>query len=185
MSASVLDERVEVHPLLSERWSPRSFHQSHEISRRSLLSLLEAARWTPSANNSQPWRFLVAKRGDEQFETIVGHLSGSNKLWAQHASALIVALAVNADGNSYATYDLGQAVAHLSIQAQAIGYHAHQMGGFDREGLRETFSLSAELSPVVIVAVGKVADPNLLPPHLKEREVQSRSRLSLDDLFAD
>ena len=54
---------VPVHPLLARRWSPRGLDADHELDQRSVLALLEAARWAPSANNSQPWRFLVAHRG--------------------------------------------------------------------------------------------------------------------------
>src|SRR5256885_9086501 len=51
---------VPVHPLLAERWSPRGFDQAHELADDRLTALLEAARWAPSAANSQPWRFPVA-----------------------------------------------------------------------------------------------------------------------------
>ena len=54
---------VPVHPLLAERWSPRGFDQGHELGDAALTALLEAARWAPSAQNSQPWRFLVTRRG--------------------------------------------------------------------------------------------------------------------------
>ena len=53
---------VAVHPLLAERWSPRGFDRAHEIGDEALAALLEAARWAPSAGNSQPWRFLVTRR---------------------------------------------------------------------------------------------------------------------------
>src|SRR5205823_13025534 len=46
---------VPVHPLLAERWSPRGFDQAHELADDRLTALLEAARWAPSAANSQPW----------------------------------------------------------------------------------------------------------------------------------
>src|SRR5436190_1249304 len=55
---------VSVHPLLAERWSPRGFDRAHEIGDEALAALLEAARWAPSAGNSQPWRFLVTRRGE-------------------------------------------------------------------------------------------------------------------------
>src|SRR3954466_13893629 len=58
---------VPVHPLLAQRWSPRGLDIAHELDQRSVLALVEAARWAPSANNSQPWRFLVGHRGGEAF----------------------------------------------------------------------------------------------------------------------
>ena len=56
---------VPVHPLLAERWSPRGFDRDLLVSDEDVTALLEAARWAPSAGNSQPWRFLVARRGEQ------------------------------------------------------------------------------------------------------------------------
>ena len=53
-------------PLFLERWSPRAFDGS-EVPDSDLMTMFEAARWAPSAFNSQPWRFLYAKRGDEHW----------------------------------------------------------------------------------------------------------------------
>src|SRR6476659_10007934 len=47
-----------LHPLLAQRWSPTMFDESHEAQAVEVESLLEAARWAPSAGNSQPWAFL-------------------------------------------------------------------------------------------------------------------------------
>jgi nitroreductase len=184
MSTSVLDEQVELHPLLSERWSPRSFHPTHEISDASVASLLEAARWAPSAANTQPWRFIVAKRGTEAFEKVVAALAEGNSSWARSASLLIVTLSTSeVKMDRWAAYDVGQAAAHLSVQAHAIGYHAHQMGGFDPQALRESFSLAETLTPQTVIAIGEAAEAELLPEGLRERELLPRTRLSLDELI--
>lgn len=53
-----------LHPLLAGRWSPTSFDTSYEVPDEHVEVLLEAARWAPSAGNSQPWAFIVARRGD-------------------------------------------------------------------------------------------------------------------------
>ncbi|MGH9704318.1 MAG: nitroreductase family protein, partial [Candidatus Acidiferrales bacterium] len=47
-----------IHELLSQRWSPRAFCD-RPVEPEKLLSLLEAARWAPSSNNEQPWRFIL------------------------------------------------------------------------------------------------------------------------------
>ena len=44
----------EIHKLLKERWSPRSFSDM-PISDNDVHTLLEAGRWAPSSNNIQPW----------------------------------------------------------------------------------------------------------------------------------
>ena len=66
-----------IHPVLAERWSPRSFEHGAEISQSDITAVLEAARWAPSANNLQPWKFIVAIHGDDRFEAISNSLAGS------------------------------------------------------------------------------------------------------------
>ncbi|TFD62288.1 hypothetical protein E3T43_00050 [Cryobacterium sp. Hh7] len=44
--------------------------------------------------------------------------------------------------NPWARYDIGQAVAHLSIPAQHDGLHTHQMGRFD-DAARQRLARSA------------------------------------------
>ena len=140
---------VPVHPLLAERWSPRGFDQAHEIGDDSLTALLEAARWAPSAQNIQPWRFLVTRRGDEAHGRLFTALAPGNQAWAGAAGALILVAArtVGDDGQPqpWALYDTGQAVAALVTQAQADGLAVHQMGGFDPAAVRAGFAQPARL----------------------------------------
>ena len=171
---------------LVERWSPRAYDPAAELSDGDVRTLLEAARWAPSANNVQPWRFIVARRGTESFTTIHDALMGFNQAWADSAAALIVNIAEVADEagtpRPWAKYDLGQAVAHLSVQAQHDGLHTHQMGGFDAARLAAAFGMSESLEVVSITAVGKVGDASALPEPLREREAAPRSRKPLDEL---
>ena len=171
---------------LVERWSPRAYDPAAELSDDAVRTLLEAARWAPSANNVQPWRFIVARRGTAAFTTIHDALMGFNQAWADSAAALVVNIAEVVDDagapRPWAKYDLGQAVAHMSVQAQHDGLHTHQMGGFDAARLAEAFGLRAGLEVVSITAVGKVGDASALPEPLREREVAPRSRKPLDEL---
>ena len=179
--------QVPLHPLLAERWSPRGFDRRHEVSDAELTALLEAARWAPSANNVQPWRFLVARRGSADFGTLVELLAPGNQVWAQHASALIAVVAETRDENgnprSHALYDTGQAVAQLVAQAQAEGLVTHQMGGFDADATRTAFALSDELTPVVVIAVGAHDADADLPEPFAARETAPRTRRPLDELL--
>ena len=173
-------------PALAERWSPRAFGTAAVIDETKLTAALEAARWSPSANNSQPWRFIVARRGTPEFDSIAANLMGFNQAWAGAASVLIVAVAevVDAEGaeRRWATYDVGQAVAHLTIQAHHDGLHTHQMGGFQADGLREAFGLEERFVPVSVTALGTVGDADALPEPLRERELAPRVRRPLDEV---
>ena len=177
------DTSAPLLPALAERWSPRAFDPVAPIDEAKLTAALEAARWSPSANNSQPWRFIVARRGSAAFDAIVGELMGFNQTWAGAASVLIVAVAevIDAEGNErrWATYDVGQAVAHLSVQAHHDGLHTHQMGGFDAAGLRAAFDIEDRFAPVSVIALGTLGDVDALPEPLRERELAPRTRLPL------
>ena len=174
------------HPLRA-RWSPRAFDADVQLTEQHVTTLLEAARWAPSASNTQPWRFAVAHRGTKAFDAVHATLIGFNQAWADSASVLVVAAVerVDVDGNprTWAQYDLGQAVAHLTIQAQHDGLHTHQIGGFDRGALRQVLSLPDEVEPVTVVAVGVPLAPADVPEHLREREFAPRSRRPLADLI--
>ncbi|MFJ6000746.1 nitroreductase family protein [Arthrobacter sp. NPDC092385] len=176
-------------PIISElarRWSPRSFDPEATIADAQLDALLEAARWAPSASNNQPRRFIVARRGTHAFDTIVSALVGFNAAWAHTASALIIGIAetssVEGDVRPYAQYDLGQAVAHLTIQAEAEGLATHQMAGVEWEKLVAAFDLPENMVPMTVTAVGTVAEADRLPEALAERETAPRTRLPLAEL---
>jgi nitroreductase len=177
-----------VHPLLAERWSPRSFDASHEVTDEQLGALLEAARWAASAFNGQPWRFFVGRRGDETFKAIHDALIGFNQNWAGNASVLVVAVAAErgADGAELPTaaYETGLAVAQLTVQAHAEGLHAHQMSGFLADRLVASFGIPEGFRPLAVIAVGGLADAALLPDEtLRARETAARERRPLAETF--
>lgn len=184
MSNTILDRAAQTeHPVLdvlAERWSPRAYDAETPIDEAKLASALEAARWSPSAANSQPWRFIVARRGSAAHHGIHSTLMGLNQAWAGDAGVLIVAIAEVADVNgapiSHAIYDLGQAVAHLSVQAHHDGLHVHQMSGFVADQLRDTFGLDERFVPMTVLALGDLGDAAQLPEPLREREVAPRTR---------
>ncbi|MFW0790842.1 nitroreductase family protein [Gordonia sp. CPCC 205333] len=169
-----------LHPLLAARLSPYRFDATHSLDDVALTSLLDAARWAPSAGNSQPWGFLPTRRGDDAHERVVAHLAPSSMAWAVDASALIVTAArlwVD-DGIAYsefADYDLGQAVAHLTIQAQALGLSCHQFRGFDLEGLTDELKPGYGWAIRSIIAVGVAADVGSL----------ARQRRSVGDVTSE
>jgi nitroreductase len=178
---------VPVHPLLAERWSPRGFDRDHELGDDGLTALLEAARWAPSAMNSQPWRFVVARRGERAHDRLFAALAPGNQAWAGAASALVLVVARTADGDGrpqpWALYDTGQAVAALVTQAQADGLAIHQMGGFDTAAVRAEFGLADGLTPVVVLAIGRRDEAADLPEPLAIRENAPRTRRPISDLL--
>jgi nitroreductase len=176
-----------LHPLLADRWSPRAFDPTARLTGQQVGALLEAARWAPSAANSQPWRFLLAPRGSADFDRIFATLAPGNQAWAGAASALVVVAAATVDDSGtpapWALYDTGQAVAHLSTQASHEGLSVHQMGGFDPAAVAQVFELDAALTPIVVLAIGNRSDVAGLPEPLAARETAPRTRLPLEHLM--
>lgn len=177
---------AELHPIILERWSTRSFDPTHTISKDDIVTLLEAARWSASANNMQPWKFAVAYRGDELFEKFNTTLAGFNKEWIPNASALIAVMfeKTNEKGEvrASAPFDTGLAVGQLVLQAQAIGLFTHQVGGFDKEAVLSLLGNPENLQPVVLIAVGKHAPEADLSEELKNREAAARVRKDLSEI---
>lgn len=177
---------VPIADILANRWSPRGFDTAAVITEAEVLALLEAARWTPSASNHQPWRFIVGIRGTEDFDRVYGCLGGGNLAWASRASALLVVVAqvLDSEGNPrlWAEYDAGQAAASISVQAESLGLSVHQMGGFDRQQVAERFGLDDALRPMAVMAIGTFDPQADLPEPFATREAAPRKRLALDDL---
>ena len=179
----------QIHDLLKSRWSPRAFsEQPVEIEK--LLSLFEAARWAPSAGNMQPWAFIITtQQSPEPFSKLLDALSEKNRSWAKNAPVLVLAVVHSerepGQPNAWATYDLGQAVAHISMQASALGLYLHQMAGFDREEAARVFELPTGYEPMTVFTVGYPGDPASLPDDLRERELATRIRKPLSEIAFD
>lgn len=171
----------DIHPVFLERWSPRAF-TGEAMPQEDLLRLFEAARWTPSASNRQPWRFVYAHRGTEAFEAILATLDDGNRRWTPNASVLVVIVSKThnrtASGEIRPAYthafDTGAAWSALALQATFSGYHVHAMAGIDRDkamaaaGVPEGYRVEAGL------AIGKIAPRETLPDDLQAREVPSQ-----------
>jgi nitroreductase len=175
-----------------KRWSPRAF-TAEPISEATLLSFLEAARWAPSAYNSQPWRFLYARRDTPNWERYLGLLNEFNRSWAQHASALVIVMSKTtfaAPGASeetpalWHTFDTGSAWGHLALQASLSGWHTHGMAGFDQELTRKELKIPEGYALHAAVAIGKLGDKASLAEALQAREVPSPRR-PLSELASD
>ena len=174
-----------IDPIFLERWSPRAFDES-EMPEADLLTLFEAARWAPSAFNSQPWRFLYARRDDGNWERFLDLLIPFNRSWAQSASVLIYFLSDTLPFTDKATgepatshthsYDTGAAWVSLALQATRMGYQAHGMSGVDFDRVRETLGVPERYRVEAAAVVGRIGDAATLPEKLRAREVPSGRR---------
>ena len=176
-----------LHPLLAARWSPTEFDPSAVVSPAEVESLLEAARWAPSAGNSQPWAFIVTRRGEPDHERLVRYLTKSSARWASTAGVLIANLShrfvedTDWEYSEFSLYDLGQAVAHMSFQAQSLGLHMRQFRAFNREGLNAEFEVPSHWEVTTMSAVGRIPVTGDRPDE-EEPAATDRRRHSTTDI---
>jgi nitroreductase len=175
---------------MRSRWSPSVFDAEHRLGGDQIETLLHAAQWAPSYGNTQPWGFVVAERGSPSHAVLTRHLSRGNSRWVPRASVVFLAatqVAADPTGNelkgaAYACYDLGQAAAHLTLQARSMGLHAHQFGGFDREAVAADLGVPAWFRVMSGIAVGVRGNPDEVPERDREREHRVRRRRPLDEI---
>nr|WP_246336842.1 nitroreductase family protein [Flexivirga oryzae] len=149
---------------MANRFSPVSFDPVAVVTPAQLGTLIDAVRKAPSAGNSQPWSFIVARRDDAIHRRLVKHLARSSARWAPDASLLVVNLArvlvdetCDWEYSEFARYDLGQAVAHMTIQGLSIGLDAHQFRAFDRAGIAREFDVPPHWEVTTTTAFGVAA----------------------------
>jgi nitroreductase len=172
---------------MRSRWSTSVFDDQHQLSDDDLETLLHAAQWAPSWGNLQPWAFVVARRGGPAHQALLPHLRPGNARWVPRASVVLITAAQVAPdpegdgfkGEAHACYDLGQAAAHLTLQASAMGLHAHQFAGFDREGVAAALGVPEWFRVMSGIAIGRRGDPADVPERDREREQRPRVRKEL------
>ena len=160
-----------------ERWSPRAFLPD-PIEQDDINTLFDAARWSPSCFNEQPWRFVYAQQPNdlENFRTA---LMESNQVWANQAPLLVFAFSKktfthNDKPNRWADFDTGAAWMALSLQANKLGLYTHGMGGFDPDKAYTVTGMNPdEYNVICAIAIGKRGDSSTLPEGLSEGEIPS------------
>ena len=178
-----------LHPLLARRWSPTMFDASSVATPAEVESLLEAARWAPSAGNAQPWAFLPARRGDAVHARLLRHLAPSSARWAPTASVLVVNLChryvegTDWDFSEFSLYDLGQAVAHMTVQAQSLGLFARQFRAFDQAGIVAEFDVPDHWQVTSMSAFGRLPATAASPAFIGTMGAEpSRQRRSMSEI---
>jgi nitroreductase len=179
-----------IHDLLSTRWSPYAFDSNRDVSPDDLNALFEAARWSMSSYNAQPWRYIVGVRGRGQsvWDQVFNVLLEGNQPWAKNAPVLVLGLAEhnfehNGQPNKAALHDLGAASASLTFEATARGLVVHQMIGIDPEKARETFALKESIEPLTALAVGYAGRSDVVGDEYAKRDARPRERKPPQDII--
>ena len=178
-----------IAPIFIERWSPRAF-TAETLPEADLLTMVEAARWSPSSYNSQPWRFLYALRDTPHWAHFLGLLGDYNRSWAERAGGLVLMVSrmtmvppgKTEPASKEWLYDgTGSAWAAFALQARQLGWDTHGMVGFDMPRAVDELGIPAGYRVEMMIAVGRRGDPSTLPEQLRGRE-QPSTRLPVSEL---
>lgn len=180
-----------IHELLSTRWSPYVFDE-RPIAAAELRSLFEAARWSASSYNEQPWHFVVGKKQNpDQFARVLSCLVEANQTWAKQVPVLVLGIVStnfrrNNTPNVVAVHDLGLAAATLTLEATARGISVHQMSGILPDKAKEVFAIPDGFVAVTALAIGYAGDADKAPKQLGDRDRNPRGRRPQEEfVFSD
>lgn len=167
MTINIDDKKValdySILPIFDQRWSPDCF-TDRPVEDEKLRAMFFAARSAPSAHNSQPWRFVLArKEHPADYYRVLECLYPANQQWARTAPVLILGAAATVRVSIrdcthvplfHRQFDLGLAVACFILQGQSVGVHCHPMAGFDEKKAAEVLEIPEAFEPVIAIAVG-------------------------------
>ena len=149
--------------LILKRQSDRKYLPT-PVAREDVVKCLEAARMSPSACNSQPWKFVVVDdraKLNEMADAAEG--LGMNKfthgvpvmvavvLEKMNVSAKLGSLVKNKD---YCMLDLGMAVEHFCLQAAELGLGTCIMGWFDEKRIAALLNVPRTKRIPLIISLG-------------------------------
>lgn len=146
---------MDIYEAIEKRRSVRSF-QEKEIPEEALSKVLNAARLAPSANNVQPWKFILVKEGKLRREVAKYCW---NQTFIAEAPVVIVACGLpttsKIGGYESSIYvDVAIAVDHLTLAARAEGLGTCWIGAFDNDKLKRILEIPKEANIIVVIPIG-------------------------------
>ena len=191
--ASVRTRRVSLVSLLAKNRSTRGFDASFKVRHDQLLSLIEAARLSPSAMNQQVLRYRLVT--DEEAHLLLPHrrVGGAVPnlglpLPGTEPNAFIV-ICSTVEESKYVDMDLGIVAQSMLLQAVEIGLGGICIGAFDHKELREELQLPYE--PLLVLAIGRPKEHIELKEcsegdvltYYREGDVHYVPKIKVDDLI--
>lgn len=166
--------------LILKRESCRNYSDK-KVDRDDLVEIVDIASMSPSACNSQPWKFIIVD--DEKIKLIPPLLQGGgfNK-WTVNVPSFIIICETFAklgdgvcnDSQHYAQIDIGIAAANLTLAATSQGLSTCIMGCFDEQMLKEIFNIPNEIRIRLVIAVGYAENDNVI----------NKTRKNLDQIIS-
>lgn len=139
-----------VDVILSRR-SIRSY-KAEAIPDDVLNKILEAGRQAPSADNAQPWRFIIVTDQAIKEKLSRGRWSG----FVKDSAVTIVGCGFvgDEDAREWSTIDVAIALQNMVIAAWAQGVGSCWIGDFIEEEVKSTLNIPEDWKVVALVAFG-------------------------------
>lgn len=181
--------------LLLKNRSTRGFDSSFKVRKDQLVRIVSVNNKVASARNRQVLRFALVT--EERAHLVLPHITMGSALSdvklplpGKEPNAFIVVCSVCEPHVS--TYvDLGISVQSMLLQAVEIGLNGVCLMSFDKEKIKENFSLPYE--PLMVLAIGKSAEDIRLVDmpsdgdccYYRKDGVHCVPKLSVDDLIIE
>jgi nitroreductase len=159
---------LDVLEAIKSRRSIRAY-TGEKVSDEKVRTLMDAARWAPSAGNIQPWEFVVVSDPVTKRKLSAAAL---DQTFIEEAPVVMVVCA-NEDRSSwrygrrgvnlYCLQDTAAAVQNMLLAACALGLGACWIGAFRDEEVERILKAPEAVRPVAIVPVGHPAEKPSAP----------------------
>ena len=162
--------------LSRKRHSPRAFDGS-ALTWDDLAEAFEAARLSSSSYNNQPWRFVVALRGEAGFDVLLGTAVEANRRWMKDAGAIVgivasTVLEKTGEKDHAALLGVGMAVGAMELAFVENGLASMQAGGFNREAFASAVELPDHMIALSLLAVGRLPEGQCSPETKDRKSLQ-------------
>ncbi|HAH58866.1 MAG: nitroreductase family protein [Lentimicrobium sp.] len=178
--------------LVLARQSVRRY-DNHEVESEKIIQCLEAARWSPSASNSQPWHFIVVDQ--EPLRTEVAKATFTeiqliNKFTlqapvliviVQQKPKLITRLAMQVKKKEWPLIDIGIAAAHFCLKATELRLGTCMIGWFNENRIKEILKIPADKNIGLLISLGYVPKDY----RLRKKTRRQLSAISSYNKYAD
>ena len=147
---------MDILELIKTRRSIRKYKPG-PVSEEEINKILEAGRWAPSADNSQPWRFIVL-RSQEVRKKLADTLT-----WGRFLSEapLGIAVTVNPRASSRPVEDGAAATQNILLEAHSLGLGACWIGtygGRNEESAKRVLNVPEGDRLLSVIAIGHPAE---------------------------
>ncbi|MEG0913491.1 MAG: nitroreductase family protein [Oscillospiraceae bacterium] len=158
------------HEMVSTRQSCRQY-SNRQVEHSKLERIIDTARLSPSACNSQPWHMTVIS-GDRTppFSKCLQNM-GMNKFTSECPAFIVIneeestrtaKIGGKLLGQHYAGYDIGLLVAHICFAAQEEGLSTCIVGWFDEKKIKDYIGLDKKKKVSLVICVGYAKEDDVL-----------------------